>query len=295
MATTSSSLDDLRRRIDEIDDQIHDLVMERAAVVEAIGATKKRSGVAALRPGREAVILRRLVARHRGRFPRPVLVRLWREILSGTVMMQREFSVAVSAFEKMPDFWDMARDQFGSHMPMIAFHSVGEVLRSLAEGRVAAAVLPLPADGEREPWWPLLVNSGAAGPRVICRLPFAGRGNARGDGGLDALVVGHGEAEPTGDDRSIVALELNGELSRARLIAALKRAGLEVTLFAEHRDAAGSTWNLLEIDDMVSEGDARLATALAPLDVVVRIAHLGVYPKPFTPAALGLRATGRSA
>jgi chorismate mutase len=287
-----SSLDDLRRRIDEIDDQLHDLVMERAAIVEAIAAGKKETRTPAVRPGREAQILRRLVQRHRGRFPRPVLVRLWREIISGAVMMQGEFAVAVSALEEMPDYWDIARDHFGSHTPMIAFHSVGEVLRSLAEGRVAAAVLPLPAEGEREPWWPLLANSGAAAPRILARLPFGGRGSARGDGGLDALAIGHGDPDPTGEDRSFVALELTGELSRARLIAALKAAGLTVTLFAEHRDG-GSAWNLLEIDDMVREGDARLAQALAPLAMVLRVTHLGSYPKPIAPAALGLRANGR--
>ena len=34
------------------------------------------------RPGREAEIVRRLLRRHRGAFPRPVIVRLWRELLS---------------------------------------------------------------------------------------------------------------------------------------------------------------------------------------------------------------------
>src|SRR6185437_12724944 len=78
-------LEDLRRRIDEIDDQIHDLLMRRAELVEAIGNSKKSENAPVLRPGREARILRRLVARHRGRLPRSVLVRLWRELLSGTV------------------------------------------------------------------------------------------------------------------------------------------------------------------------------------------------------------------
>lgn len=288
-----SSLDDLRRRIDQIDDQLHDLIMERADIVESVAASKQRTGTSVLRPGREAQILRRLVARHKGRFPRAVLVRLWRELFSGAVMMQGEFAVGVSALEEMPDYWDIARDHFGSHTPMIAFHSVGEVLRSLVEGRIAAAVLPLPAEGEKAPWWPLLVNSGAAAPRVFARLPFAGRGSARGDGGFDALALGHGAPDPTGEDRSLIALELDGDLSRARLIAALKGAGLTVTLLAEHK-GAGSAWNLLEIDDMVEEGDSRLGAALAPLPMVVRIVHLGFYAKPFAPGALGLRASGRS-
>ena len=293
MATTSPTLDDLRRRIDEIDDRLHDLIMERASIIEGIAATKKRGRVAAIRPGREALILRRLIARHRGRFPAPVLVRLWREIFSGAVMMQGEFAVAVLALDKMPDYWDVARDHFGSHAPMIAFHSAGEVLRSLAEGRVAAAVLPLPAEGEREPWWPLLASAGAAAPRIIARLPFGGRGSARGDGGLDALAIGRGEPDPTGADRSFVALELDGDLSRARLIAALRGAGLAVTLFAEHRESDGRAWNLMELDDMVAEADARLKQALAPLGMVVRAVPLGSYAKPFAPSELGLRANGR--
>ncbi|MGO8916157.1 MAG: chorismate mutase [Stellaceae bacterium] len=294
MATSTSPLDDLRRRIDEIDDRLHDLLMERAEIVEAVAATKRRGSIAAIRPGREARILRRLVARHRGGFPRTVLVRLWREIFSGAVMMQGDFAVAVAALEEMPDYWDLARDHFGSNIPMIAFHSLGEALRALTERRVAAAVLPVPAEGEREPWWPLLARAGAAAPRVLARLPFAGRGNARGDGGLDALAIGHAEPDPTEADRSLVALELAGELSRARLIAALKAAGLAVTLFAVHEPDGDGAWNLVEIDDGVSDGDPRLAQALATLgDRIARVAYLGAYAKPFEPAALGLRGSGR--
>ncbi len=294
MATTTSTLDDLRRRIDEIDDRLHDLIMERAEIVEAVAGAKARGRVAALRPGREARILRRLVARHRGGFPRTVLVRLWRELISGAVMMQGGFAVAVSALEEMPDYWDLARDHFGSHSPMTAFHSLGEALRALTDGKVAVAVLPMPAEGEREPWWPLLARSGAAAPRVLARLPFAGRGNARGDGGLDALAVGHAEPDPTDADRSLIALELAGELSRARLIGALKDAGLAVTLFAAHEPGGEGAWHLVEIDDGVAEEDPRLAKALATLgDQIARVAHLGSYAKPIAPAALGQRGDGR--
>jgi chorismate mutase / prephenate dehydratase len=294
MASTTSSLDDLRRRIDEIDDRLHDLDMERAQIVEASAAAKLRGRIGAVRPGREAHILRRLVARHRGGFPRPVLVRLWREIFSGAVMMQGDFAVAVAALEEMPDYWDLARDHFGSNIPMIAFHSIGEALRALADGKVAVAVLPMPAEGEREPWWPLLARGGAAAPRVLARLPFAGRGNARGDGGIDALAIGHAEPDPTDADRCLVALELTGELSRARLIATLKEAGLAVTLFAAYEPGGEGAWNLLEIDDGLVEGDPRLAGALASLgERIARIARLGSYARPFAPQALGLRGSGR--
>jgi chorismate mutase / prephenate dehydratase len=286
MATRPSSLDELRRRVDAIDDRLHDLIMERAEVIEEIAGTKKRDGIAAVRPGREALILRRLVARHRGRFPRAVLVRLWRELLSGAIGMQGNFAVAVCMPRSTPDYWDLARDHYGSHTPMMAFHSASEVLRAMSEGRAAVGVLPMPAEGESTPWWPLLMASGAAVPQVSARLPFAGSGNARNDGG-EAVVIGHGELDPTGADRSFIALEIAGELSRARLIGALADAGLVVTLFAAHEPHGSSVLHLVEIDDLVPPGDPRLAKALQPLgDRVARVAHLGGYARPLAPAAL---------
>lgn len=286
MAASTSALDDLRRRIDQIDDQLHDLVMQRAEVVDAVARAKKRGGIATVRPGREAALLRRLVERHRGRFPRAVLVRLWRELISGAILLQGEFAVAVHAPDGLPDYWDLARDHFGSHMPMLAFHSAGEVLRALSEGRAAAGVLPMPAEGESAPWWPQLTASGAGAPRVIARLPFAGHGNARG-GTANALVIGHAEFDPTGADRSFLAFEIQGELSRARLIGALNEAGLAVTLFAAHTADGTTTWSLIEVDDLVTMDDARLQKALTPLtERVARVTHLGAYARPLTSAAL---------
>src|SRR4051812_14611699 len=53
----------LRAELDRIDDTIHDLLIERAGIVEQVARSGKP---AAFRPGREASIVRRLVAQHRG-------------------------------------------------------------------------------------------------------------------------------------------------------------------------------------------------------------------------------------
>ena len=79
MGEASGSLDDLRRQIDEIDRMLHDLLIRRSEVVERIGALKgseRSNGVVYLRPGREAVVLRRLIERHRGPLPKATLVRI---------------------------------------------------------------------------------------------------------------------------------------------------------------------------------------------------------------------------
>ena len=74
MDTTAPPLDNLRAEIDKIDQQILDLLIERSAVVRLIGDVKgdRLDGRSALRPAREAQILRRLAERACGRFPTAV-------------------------------------------------------------------------------------------------------------------------------------------------------------------------------------------------------------------------------
>ena len=64
MAATTRSLDELRTRIDAIDDAVHDLLMERAGLAASLRAAKSNQPGApgiAFRPDREAAIIRRLV------------------------------------------------------------------------------------------------------------------------------------------------------------------------------------------------------------------------------------------
>src|SRR5690349_17316000 len=115
MDTNTPSLDDLRRRIDEIDDGLHDLLIKRAEIVEAVAARKQLDSAPALRPGREAKILRCLLGRHSGHFPTAALVRMWRELFAASLGLQTNFAVAVYVGQGGNGYWDLARDHFGSH------------------------------------------------------------------------------------------------------------------------------------------------------------------------------------
>jgi len=280
MTSQPLNLDELRRRIDGVDDRIHDLIVERAEIVETISALKRDAGMPALRPGREATIVRRILGRHRGHFPRQSLLRIWRELLGGTTAMQGRFAVAVRVTENGARLWDLARDHYGTYVQMLPLRGASEVLSAVAEERATVGVLPMPDETERTPWWPQLVGAGAHALRVIARLPFGGAGNAR-DGDGDALVIGRGEAEATGADRSMIVVETEGDVSRARLSAAFEAAGQKVTFFAQHVPTPGTVWNLIELDDLLKPGDARLETALKPLGDRARdLRLLGAYARP---------------
>src|SRR3546814_489049 len=165
MSDNTPSLDDLRREIDEIDDAIHDLLMRRPELARPIGRAKGQ-GAVFMRPGREARVLRRLVARHKGPFPKPVVTRIWREIISVFTRLQGPFSAAAYAPQEGPDLAVLTRDHFGSLTPVTRFESEMGVLRAVSSGKANIGVLPLPEADRGPPWWPKLARPGKATPQV---------------------------------------------------------------------------------------------------------------------------------
>src|SRR4051794_16400450 len=143
----------LRGEIDRLDDQLHDLLMRRAEVVASLAASRVKGGASPLRPGREAMILRRLLARHRGTLPGGAVVRLWREIFAASSALQGGFSVAVHL--RSPEHVRIAREHFGTLTPHRSLPSVARTLAAVASGEAQVAVLPLPEEGEppEQAWW----------------------------------------------------------------------------------------------------------------------------------------------
>jgi chorismate mutase / prephenate dehydratase len=284
MRPTPPDLAELRHRLDEIDDKLQDLLIERAEIVSVVAASKREGNLAAFQPGREAQIIRRLVDRHHGEFPVTTLVRMWREMLAATVRLQSRFAVAVFVPVESQGFWDLARDHYGSHTPMTAYRSIGQVIRAVTEGQASVGVLPMPQEGETDPWWRHLLSEDDDAPRVVARLPFGPRGNARGDG-ADAFAIGRGVQQETGRDRVLLAAESSTDLSRGRIFRTLSSLGLVCTFFASY-EHAGSALNLIEIEGFVPITDPRLDSLRAQLGGTLHhLLPFGGYAVPL-PASL---------
>ena len=78
-----SKIEDLRRRIDQLDEEILRLVNERIEWAKEVGALKSKSGDKAVyRPEREAQILHRLTEINSGPLRPPQLQTIFREVIS---------------------------------------------------------------------------------------------------------------------------------------------------------------------------------------------------------------------
>src|SRR5262245_57147206 len=89
-----SSLADLRKEIDRIDEAMHRLLLERGEIIDRLISVKKTQETgSAFRPAREADMMRRLVERHRGILPLDTVEGIWRVIISTFTYVQAPYSV----------------------------------------------------------------------------------------------------------------------------------------------------------------------------------------------------------
>jgi chorismate mutase len=243
----------LRAELDRIDDTVHDLLMQRAEVVEHVARSGKP---AAFRPGREASIIRRLLGRHRGALPAVSVVRIWRELLAGTTSMQGGFSLAVCDGDHGAPMTQLAREHFGALTPLRTYGSAGQALADVSQGVASVAVLPYPSDIDN--WWVALLHHE---PRlhVIGRLPFW-KPRPDGSPATQALVVASTPPDASEEDQSFLGMECDADVSRARLSSELLGAGLKPETMVLVRQQGSPIANVLvEVEGYLSDDDVRLS------------------------------------
>ena len=282
---TGPNLNDLRGEIDRLDDELIALLIRRARLAADVAPLKAGLGAPMLRPGREAEVLRRLVGKAGKGFDPLTVVRIWREIMSAALRVQGRFSVAVCAPEGGATCWSLARGQYGTSTPMTGASNPAQAIAAVAEGKADVAVVPFPAVQDTDPWWRLLLGKGA--PRIVARLPVA-EGLEPEVGMAVGLAVAAMAPEASGDDRSLIAIEVAESPSRAAIAAACGEAGL--TLRHSAGLGGGGTSFVVEVDGFLKADDPvldRLRTALGDnaRDTVV----VGAYAVP-----LKLKATAGS-
>lgn len=279
------ALAELRAQIDQVDAALHDLIRQRAEIVDDVRKLKGKQHLH-IRPGREAQMLRALAARPQGRIPEGMVVRLWREMIGGFTMLEGAFKVGVYAPDKGPDLWDMTRDHYGAFTPLVEFPSAAAAIKALQAGKIQVAVVPPPVQGEKDSWWTLLAADKANALTVFQSLPFetlkAGRSNARRSMPM-GLIVGKLYPELTGDDRSFLSLQCV-HVPEAEMKRLLGKAGYKVRQLLNSsmgRGASAPMAYLAEVDGYVGRADTRLGRIKAMLGSRLQVLMpMGGYPVP---------------
>jgi chorismate mutase / prephenate dehydratase len=94
VASLNAELATLRRKIEDIDESIIDLINKRVSAAVQIGKNKMTNGVKIFSPEREEEIFRRLYSVNNGRLPQKGLYSIFFEIISLCRSLQKPLSVA---------------------------------------------------------------------------------------------------------------------------------------------------------------------------------------------------------
>ncbi len=259
-ATTPPSLETVRARLDAIDAEILTLVDERAALAKVVAAAKAAAGDAGkfgLRPGREAAVMRKLLATPRKGAGDALVVRLWREIMGDNLARQGPFHLSVWAGRDGGRVREQARLRFGAAPPLtLADRPEDTIAAAKTAGGVGVLAL-----NQESAWWGRLL----AEPRlkVFATLPCLVAW-----GPMTALAIAEVEIEPTGADQTFWVTDAVG--SPAAIEEALGRDGVAASFLL-----ASGGLKLFSLAGYYEAGDERLSRAPGKLSGVI-----GAAPAP---------------
>jgi len=256
-------LEAVRTRIDAVDAELLRLVDERAALARTVGEIKRAGpatadGRLAIRPAREAQLLRGLLAKPREAASPDVIVRVWRELIAESLRIQSPLALSVWGGRNPARAVELARQRFGATAPL-TLEAEPEAALAAAKrpGRVAVLALE-PASR----WWGRLL----AEPQlsIFAAMPCLTRWGPQA-----AVAVGAVEVEPSGLDETFWVTDASE--SAAAVEAALEREGVAARLIQE----AGGL-KLFGLPGYFQRDDQRLARAPGRLTGVI-----GAAPAPF--------------
>jgi chorismate mutase/prephenate dehydratase len=135
-------LDQVRKNIDQIDQQLIDLLSQRSELVHEVGVIKKSEGLQIYAPEREAALLKRLEKMNQGRLPEKSIRAIYREIMSAALALEDNLTVAYLGPEGT---WthQAAIKKFGHSINYSAQPNFAEVFDQVTRRKAHYGVVPI--------------------------------------------------------------------------------------------------------------------------------------------------------
>ncbi len=270
---------DYQKQINDIDTAVLALLKKRFELNEDMWASEKLPKKAvSYAPDREAMHVRALLQKKEFGLQDQNLVKIWREIISAANQIHKPFSIAVYTKERQHEMMNLAKDYFGSSSHYQPCVSVSQAIQRVGNAESGAAVLPLFEHAE-ESWWTSLFSPENKHLSIVAKLPFVRTADYLRSN--EAFVVSTVASEPTGKDKTLLAVEMTCQTSMASLKNLLTECGLTV-------DAVWPAYNLsriylfaVELDGYITLDDDRMVLFQAKNKQNIQmLRRIGGYAEP---------------
>jgi chorismate mutase / prephenate dehydratase len=135
-------LEILRKKVDEIDNELIKVLNERMSVIKNIGELKRNSNTAIYRPEREKSIIDRLYKNHKGYLNRAAIEAIFMEIFA--ISRNLELPELIAYLGPEGSFTHQAAEsRFGAMSQYLALETIQSVYEAVDTGRARFGVVPL--------------------------------------------------------------------------------------------------------------------------------------------------------
>jgi len=139
---SEAGLQELRDKLDSIDNKLLELVNERMDIVHQVGLLKAQSGGAIYRPEREKAIIDRLESLNKGKLNRTAIEALFLEIFAISRNLELPENVAYLGPEG--SFTHQAAEgRFGAMSSYVSISSIKGIFREVDTGKAKFGVVPI--------------------------------------------------------------------------------------------------------------------------------------------------------
>lgn len=276
MSSLVEDLSQLREEIDRIDHQIIELLKARIEVVHKVGKYKSQHSqtVSFIRSGREARMLRDLTDKLKDTLPAAAVGTIWRMIISTSLNLEQGMSIASYVTTENPSCYWLAREYFGSFVPISKDAKADDVIHKVAASEVAVGILPFFDNGNAAPWW-VRPQKEQNDIYIFARIPFIEQPHHND---TPVLAIANVLPEETGDDRSLLAIHTTPD-TQSDIIAHISEtfdSGITVL------ESYGSSDHLVEVDCFIDKNDENFKRLCQQLGKEQSIRYMGAYATPIT-------------
>ena len=136
------SLEQLRKKIDQLDAKIVELLNDRTVLALEIGRLKAERGSEVYAPDRESEVYHKIESLAKGPLPKDAVKAIYREVMSAALALEKPISVAYLGPEAT--FTHLAAlSKFGSSVHYVSCASIPEVFQEVDRKRVDHGVIPI--------------------------------------------------------------------------------------------------------------------------------------------------------
>jgi chorismate mutase-like protein len=273
-----SDLDELRRRIDAIDDELLRLLNERAVVAKEIGAVKHREGLPIYSPEREDRVIRSLIERSEGPLTPEAIRAIYCEIMSAALAVEKNVAIACLG-PAGSQAHQAAKSKFGSSVRYIFLATTEDVFREVKRDGADCGVVPIdhPEHGLANQTLDQLAETELS----ICAEIFLATERSTHNDSARFFVLGRKENPPSGNDMTMLMLRI--EDKPGALVSALepfKALNINLSHFASRPAAHGSQDIFFFVEAAGHTRDLQMADLFRELSRSCRaVKVIGSYPK----------------